>query len=103
MCVFIYKCNRRSERTIVSTTNHSHFNTSFFELVWSSETPLCKCQDHFDSHHMSVCVCVWSACPGQVLCHINGLCVPACDGISDCPNGLDERNCGKSPSSLHDA
>ncbi|XP_043086791.1 transmembrane protease serine 6 isoform X1 [Puntigrus tetrazona] len=32
-------------------------------------------------------------CPGQVLCHINGLCVPACDGIADCPNGLDERNC----------
>ncbi|XP_067316614.1 transmembrane protease serine 6 isoform X2 [Pseudorasbora parva] len=32
-------------------------------------------------------------CPGQVLCSINGLCVPACDGISDCANGLDERNC----------
>ncbi|RXN32556.1 transmembrane protease serine 6 [Labeo rohita] len=32
-------------------------------------------------------------CPGQVLCNINGLCVPACDGIADCPNGLDERNC----------
>ncbi|XP_048056798.1 transmembrane protease serine 6 isoform X2 [Megalobrama amblycephala] len=32
-------------------------------------------------------------CPGQVLCNINGLCVPACDGISDCANGLDERNC----------
>ncbi|TSK62641.1 Transmembrane protease serine 6 [Bagarius yarrelli] len=24
---------------------------------------------------------------------VNGLCVSACDGISDCPNGLDERNC----------
>ncbi|XP_066519682.1 transmembrane protease serine 6 [Hoplias malabaricus] len=32
-------------------------------------------------------------CPGQFLCSVNGLCVPACDGISDCPNGLDERNC----------
>ncbi|XP_022593937.1 transmembrane protease serine 6 isoform X1 [Seriola dumerili] len=32
-------------------------------------------------------------CPGQFLCTINGLCVPACDGIKDCPNGLDERNC----------
>ncbi|XP_051985798.1 transmembrane protease serine 6 isoform X1 [Xyrauchen texanus] len=32
-------------------------------------------------------------CPGQVLCNINGLCVPACDGIADCPNGMDERNC----------
>ncbi|KAF7651877.1 hypothetical protein LDENG_00104210 [Lucifuga dentata] len=32
-------------------------------------------------------------CPGQFLCTVNGLCVPACDGIKDCANGLDERNC----------
>ncbi|KAM3623533.1 uncharacterized protein V6R79_012253 [Siganus canaliculatus] len=32
-------------------------------------------------------------CPGQFLCNTNGQCVPACDGIKDCPNGLDERNC----------
>uniref|UniRef100_A0A3P8YZU7 Transmembrane serine protease 6 n=1 Tax=Esox lucius TaxID=8010 RepID=A0A3P8YZU7_ESOLU len=32
-------------------------------------------------------------CPSQFLCTLNGLCVPACDGIRDCPNGLDERNC----------
>ncbi|XP_014740727.1 PREDICTED: transmembrane protease serine 6 isoform X1 [Sturnus vulgaris] len=32
-------------------------------------------------------------CPGEFLCLANGLCVPACDGIKDCPNGLDERNC----------
>ncbi|XP_063059142.1 transmembrane protease serine 6 [Engraulis encrasicolus] len=32
-------------------------------------------------------------CPGQFLCTLNGLCVPACDGIQDCPNNLDERNC----------
>uniref|UniRef100_A0A8C5NZB2 Transmembrane protease serine 6 n=1 Tax=Jaculus jaculus TaxID=51337 RepID=A0A8C5NZB2_JACJA len=32
-------------------------------------------------------------CPGEFLCSVNGLCVPACDGIKDCPNGLDERNC----------
>ncbi|AWP05217.1 hypothetical protein SMAX5B_011328 [Scophthalmus maximus] len=32
-------------------------------------------------------------CPGRFLCIANGLCVPACDGIKDCPNGLDERNC----------
>lgn len=38
--------------------------------------------------------CVFTACPGQFLCSTNGLCVPACDGIKDCPNGLDERNCG---------
>ncbi|XP_004700767.1 transmembrane protease serine 6 [Echinops telfairi] len=33
-------------------------------------------------------------CPGEFLCSVNGLCVAACDGIRDCPNGLDERNCG---------
>uniref|UniRef100_A0A7N8XLZ9 Transmembrane serine protease 6 n=1 Tax=Mastacembelus armatus TaxID=205130 RepID=A0A7N8XLZ9_9TELE len=32
-------------------------------------------------------------CPGKFLCTVNGLCVPACDGLKDCPNGLDERNC----------
>ncbi|XP_058876894.1 transmembrane protease serine 6-like isoform X1 [Acipenser ruthenus] len=32
-------------------------------------------------------------CPGQFLCSLNGLCVPSCDGITDCPNELDERNC----------
>lgn len=40
-----------------------------------------------------MCIC-FIACPGQFLCTVNGLCVPACDGIKDCPNGLDERNCG---------
>ncbi|KAM4722417.1 transmembrane protease serine 6 [Rhinophrynus dorsalis] len=32
-------------------------------------------------------------CPGQFLCVVNGLCVPLCDGVKDCPNELDERNC----------
>nr|KAF6498263.1 transmembrane serine protease 6 [Rousettus aegyptiacus] len=32
-------------------------------------------------------------CPGEFLCSVNGLCVPTCDGVKDCPNGLDERNC----------
>ncbi|KAJ8263894.1 hypothetical protein GJAV_G00142810 [Gymnothorax javanicus] len=32
-------------------------------------------------------------CPGRFLCTLNGQCVTACDGIRDCPNGLDERNC----------
>nr|XP_033788727.1 transmembrane protease serine 6 [Geotrypetes seraphini] len=32
-------------------------------------------------------------CPGEFLCVVNGLCVPACDGVKDCSNGLDERNC----------
>ncbi|XP_053577193.1 transmembrane protease serine 6 [Bombina bombina] len=32
-------------------------------------------------------------CPGQFLCALNGLCVPICDGVKDCSNELDERNC----------
>uniref|UniRef100_A0A8C5QRT6 Transmembrane serine protease 6 n=1 Tax=Leptobrachium leishanense TaxID=445787 RepID=A0A8C5QRT6_9ANUR len=32
-------------------------------------------------------------CPGEFLCLVNGLCVPLCDGVKDCPNELDERNC----------
>ncbi|KAE8611637.1 hypothetical protein XENTR_v10012542 [Xenopus tropicalis] len=32
-------------------------------------------------------------CPGEFLCAVNGLCVPLCDGVKDCPNELDERNC----------
>ncbi|XP_053324640.1 transmembrane protease serine 6 isoform X1 [Spea bombifrons] len=32
-------------------------------------------------------------CPGEFLCVINGMCVPLCDGVKDCPNELDERNC----------
>lgn len=39
-------------------------------------------------------LCCFKACPGQFFCSTNGLCVSACDGIKDCPNGLDERNCG---------
>ncbi|KAM3915277.1 transmembrane protease serine 6 [Leptodactylus fuscus] len=32
-------------------------------------------------------------CPGEFLCIADGMCVPLCDGVKDCPNGLDERNC----------
>ncbi|XP_063282577.1 transmembrane protease serine 6 isoform X1 [Pelobates fuscus] len=32
-------------------------------------------------------------CPGEFLCITNGLCVPLCDGVKDCSNELDERNC----------
>ncbi|XP_056380093.1 transmembrane protease serine 6 isoform X2 [Hyla sarda] len=32
-------------------------------------------------------------CPGEFLCIADGMCVPLCDGVVDCPNGLDERNC----------
>ncbi|XP_069823255.1 transmembrane protease serine 6 isoform X2 [Dendropsophus ebraccatus] len=32
-------------------------------------------------------------CPGEFLCIADGMCVPLCDGVMDCPNGLDERNC----------
>lgn len=46
---------------------------------------------------VSIASCGCPACPGEFLCSVNGLCVPACDGIKDCPNGLDERNCGEQP------
>ncbi|KAM9327121.1 transmembrane protease serine 6 [Gastrophryne carolinensis] len=32
-------------------------------------------------------------CPGEFLCIADGRCVPLCDGVQDCRNGLDERNC----------
>ncbi|XP_072277167.1 transmembrane protease serine 6 isoform X2 [Pyxicephalus adspersus] len=32
-------------------------------------------------------------CPGAFLCILDGMCVPLCDGVKDCQNGLDERNC----------
>ncbi|XP_033821739.1 transmembrane protease serine 6 [Periophthalmus magnuspinnatus] len=32
-------------------------------------------------------------CPGQLLCSVDGQCVPECDGITDCPNSLDEKHC----------
>ncbi|XP_068111129.1 transmembrane protease serine 6 isoform X2 [Hyperolius riggenbachi] len=31
-------------------------------------------------------------CPGEFLC-ASGECVPLCDGVKDCQDGLDERNC----------
>lgn len=49
----------------------------------------------FSQHNFELCVYLcFIACPGQFLCTVNGLCVPICDGIKDCPSGLDERNCG---------
>ncbi|KAM8978101.1 transmembrane protease serine 6 [Sarcophilus harrisii] len=44
-------------------------------------------QAHYSLYNQS------DPCPGEFLCTVNGLCVPVCDGIKDCPNGLDERNC----------
>ncbi|XP_067830352.1 transmembrane protease serine 6 [Heptranchias perlo] len=32
-------------------------------------------------------------CPKDVLCSVSGLCVPECDGLKDCSNGADEKNC----------
>ncbi|XP_067875628.1 transmembrane protease serine 6 isoform X2 [Heterodontus francisci] len=32
-------------------------------------------------------------CPDEVLCSVSGLCVPECDGLKDCSNGVDENNC----------
>uniref|UniRef100_A0A8C6W7C1 Transmembrane protease serine 6 n=1 Tax=Nannospalax galili TaxID=1026970 RepID=A0A8C6W7C1_NANGA len=51
--------------------------------LYNQSDPVCEAGQQSD---MRVCV--------FFLCSVNGLCVPACDGIKDCPNGLDERNCG---------
>ncbi|XP_069023724.1 transmembrane protease serine 6 [Embiotoca jacksoni] len=58
-------------------------------IVMTSEVPLTGpgLQLHYSIFNLS------DPCPGQFLCTVNGLCVPICDGIKDCPNGLDERNC----------
>lgn len=72
---------------------HVHANISMGGL----QTCLCTCDS---VHRLTPKGSFSPACPGEFLCSVNGLCVPACDGIKDCPNGLDERNCGEPPSPL---
>ncbi|TRY56341.1 hypothetical protein DNTS_034954 [Danionella cerebrum] len=66
-----------------------------YELKRVSYSQICT-QGRWTIQNRRLC-----ACPGEVLCNLNGLCVPACDGISDCPDGLDERNCGALCPLLH--
>ncbi|KAG7222512.1 hypothetical protein INR49_004586 [Caranx melampygus] len=70
-----------SERLILLSTTATVVMTSEVSLTGPG------LQLHYSVFNLS------DPCPGQFLCTINGLCVPACDGIKDCPNGLDERNC----------
>ncbi|XP_073940515.1 transmembrane protease serine 6 isoform X2 [Castor canadensis] len=64
--------------------------TAAITINFTSQTSLTGpgVQVHYSLYNQS------DPCPGEFLCSVNGLCVPACDGIKDCPNGLDERNCG---------
>eukprot|EP00062_Callorhinchus_milii_P023831 gi/632983076/ref/XP_007908469.1/ PREDICTED: transmembrane protease serine 6 isoform X2 [Callorhinchus milii] len=58
-------------------------------VTFTSETTLIGpgIQFHYSLFNQS------DPCPGQVLCSISGLCVVTCDGLNDCPNGVDEINC----------
>ncbi|PWA32570.1 hypothetical protein CCH79_00015075, partial [Gambusia affinis] len=63
--------------------------TNSTTVVMTSEVSLTGpgLQVHYSIFNLS------DPCPGRFLCSVNGLCVPLCDGIKDCSNGLDERNC----------
>ncbi|XP_012927956.1 transmembrane protease serine 6 isoform X3 [Heterocephalus glaber] len=63
--------------------------TAGITINFTSQSPLTGpgVRVHYSLYNQS------DPCPGEFLCSVNGLCVPACDGIKDCPNGLDERNC----------
>uniref|UniRef100_A0A8C0JUF4 Transmembrane protease serine 6 n=1 Tax=Canis lupus dingo TaxID=286419 RepID=A0A8C0JUF4_CANLU len=63
--------------------------TAGITVNFTSQIPLTGpgVQVHYGLYNQS------DPCPGEFLCSVNGLCVPACDGVKDCPNGLDERNC----------
>ncbi|XP_014845861.1 PREDICTED: transmembrane protease serine 6 isoform X2 [Poecilia mexicana] len=63
--------------------------TNSTTVVMTSEVSLTGpgLQVHYSVFNLS------DPCPGQFLCTVSGLCVPLCDGIKDCSNGLDERNC----------
>ncbi|XP_035964606.1 transmembrane protease serine 6 [Halichoerus grypus] len=63
--------------------------TAGITVNFTSQIPLTGpgVQVHYGLYNQS------DPCPGAFLCSVNGLCVPACDGVKDCPNGLDERNC----------
>ncbi|TNM85352.1 hypothetical protein fugu_007623 [Takifugu bimaculatus] len=83
--------NRRlcGTRSLQPYTERLFLLSSTTTVVMTSEVSLTGpgLQLHYTVFNLS------DPCPGQFLCSTNGLCVSACDGIKDCPNGLDERNC----------
>lgn len=74
--------------------HYTIFNISDRKLCLGNENKLLRSSSYVYTECVFPCVFWIIACPGQFLCTTNGLCVSACDGIKDCPNGLDERNCG---------
>ncbi|XP_064179798.1 transmembrane protease serine 6 isoform X1 [Anguilla rostrata] len=83
--------NRRlcGTRNVQPYAERLYFLSNSTSVTMTSEVSLTGpgLQVHFSLFNQS------DPCPRQFLCTVNGLCVPACDGIKDCPNGLDERNC----------
>lgn len=108
-CQWCHSQGRDSKSSTASSTNqivsspgnHTYTLTHTHRNIWTLVIGKWCCGQICLWWQCCVCLCVCSACPGQFLCSVNGLCVSACDGISDCPNGLDERNCGKLKHSGH--
>ncbi|XP_069764109.1 transmembrane protease serine 6 isoform X2 [Narcine bancroftii] len=59
------------------------------KVTFSSEVTLTGpgIQFHYSLFNQS------NPCPDGILCSVSGLCVPECDGLKDCSNKVDEKNC----------